>query len=337
MILAILVRALMAGMLDIGCELAPPEPAVPELVVFAVWPLGKRQGDAHRGCATRRRVCGVHDGDLRVRIAARHSESELALILSLCPQNAQPSASTGYASAFGRTVAVDGIDLEIPAGSFYGLLGPNGAGKTTTLSMATGLLTPDAGVVTVNGVDLWKNPTVAKPMLGVLPDGLRTFDRLTGSELISYAGILRGLDPDVVRERRDDLLAALDLAAAGGTLVTDFSAGMAKKIGLACALVHAPRVLVLDEPFEAVDPVSATGIRNILQSFVASGGTVVISSHVMALVERLCDRVAIIGAGRVLAEGTLDEVRGDGDLEARFVALVGDTSEQRDLTWLQQS
>jgi len=243
----------------------------------------------------------------------------------------------GLRKRFGRTVAVDGIDLEIPSGAFYGLLGPNGAGKTTTLSMATGLLTPDAGMVMVNGVDLWKHPREAKPMLGVLPDGLRTFDRLTGSELISYAGILRGLDPDVVRARRDVLLAALDLGTAGGTLVTDFSAGMAKKIGLACALIHAPSILVLDEPFEAVDPVSATGIRSILQTFVASGGTVVISSHVMALVERMCDRVAIVGAGRVLAEGTLDDVRGSGDLEARFVELVGDASEQRDLTWLQQS
>ncbi len=243
----------------------------------------------------------------------------------------------GLYKRFGRTVAVDGIDLEIPAGSFYGVVGPNGAGKTTTLSMATGLLTPDEGTVLVKGVDLWAHPEVAKPLLGVLPDGLRTFDRLTGGELISYAGLLRGLDPDVVRERRDDLLVALDLESAGGTLVTDFSAGMSKKIGLACALVHAPSVVVLDEPFEAVDPVSATAIRAILQAFVASGGTVVMSSHVMALVERLCDRVAIVGAGRVLAEGTLDEVRGDGDLEARFVALVGDTGEQRDLAWLQQS
>ena len=243
----------------------------------------------------------------------------------------------GLRKRFGRTVAVDGIDLEIPSGSFYGVVGPNGAGKTTTLSMATGLLTPDAGVVMVKGVDLWKHPELAKPMLGVLPDGLRTFDRLTGAELISYAGLLRGLDPHVVRARRDDLLAALDLAAAGGTLVADFSAGMSKKIGLACALVHAPSVVVLDEPFEAVDPVSATAIRSILQAFVDSGGTVVMSSHVMALVERLCDRVAIVGSGRVLAEGTLDEVRGDGDLEARFVALVGDQGERRDLTWLQQS
>jgi ABC-2 type transport system ATP-binding protein len=243
----------------------------------------------------------------------------------------------GLRKRFGKTVAVDGVDLSIPSGSFYGVLGPNGAGKTTTLSMATGLLTPDAGQVFVHGVDLWRQPDVAKPLLGVLPDGLRTFDRLTGAELISYAGILRGVDKDVVRERRDDLLAALDLGAAGSTLVADFSAGMAKKVGLACALVHAPRVLVLDEPFEAVDPVSGAAIRTILQSFVASGGTVVISSHVMALVERLCDRVAIVGGGRVLAAGSLDEVRGNGDLERKFVELVGDVADRRDLAWLRHS
>lgn len=243
----------------------------------------------------------------------------------------------GLAKRFGRTIAVAGIDLDIPVGSFYGVLGPNGAGKTTTLSMATGLLTPDAGSVRVYGIDLWQEPSRAKPYLGVLPDGLHTFDRLTGSELITYAGTLRGLDPDVVRERRDDLLAALDLGDAATSLVTDFSAGMAKKVGLACALVHAPRVLVLDEPFEAVDPVSGAAIRTILQSFVASGGTVVISSHVMALVERLCDRVAIVGKGQVLTAGTLDEVRGDGDLERRFVELVGDVADQRDLAWLRHS
>ncbi len=243
----------------------------------------------------------------------------------------------GLRKRFGKTQAVDGIDLDIPRGSFYGVLGPNGAGKTTTLSMATGLLTPDAGQVLIHGVDLWRHPDAAKPLLGVLPDGLRTFDRLTGAELISYAGILRGVPKDEVRARRDDLLAALDLGAAGSTLVADFSAGMAKKVGLACALVHAPRVLVLDEPFEAVDPVSGAAIRSILQSFVASGGTVVISSHVMALVERLCDRVAIVGGGRVLAEGSLDEVRGDGDLERRFVELVGEVADKRDLAWLRQS
>lgn len=253
------------------------------------------------------------------------------------PSDVPALALRGLRKRFGKTQAVDGIDLDIPVGSFFGMLGPNGAGKTTTLSIATGLLTPDAGQVFVHGVDLWQHPDVAKPMLGVLPDGLRTFDRLTGGELISYAGVLRGLDPDVVRSRRDDLLVALDLGTATGTLVADFSAGMAKKIGLACALVHAPKVLVLDEPFEAVDPVSGAAIRTILQAFVGSGGTVVMSSHVMALVERLCDRVAIVGAGRILTEGALDDVRGAGDLEARFVELVGDVSEQRDLWWLQQS
>jgi ABC-2 type transport system ATP-binding protein len=250
-----------------------------------------------------------------------------------------PSALSlrGLAKRFGATIAVAGVDLEIPAGSFYGVVGPNGAGKTTTLSMATGLLTPDYGTVRVHGVDLWREPERAKPMLGVLPDGLHTFDRLTGAELISYAGLLRGIDPATVRERRDDLLAALDLDGSSRTLVTDFSAGMKKKVALACALVHAPRVLVLDEPFEAVDPVSAGAIRRILGAFVAAGGTVVMSSHVMALVERLCDRVAIVGHGRILAHGTLDEVREGMDLEERFVSLVGDRAEHRDLDWLRHS
>jgi ABC-2 type transport system ATP-binding protein len=246
-------------------------------------------------------------------------------------------ALRGLRKRFGATIAVDGLDLDIPSGSFYGIVGPNGAGKTTTLSMATGLLTPDAGTVLVHGIDLWKEPDRAKPTLGVLPDGLRTFDRLTGAELISYAGLLRGMDPAMVEERRDDLLAALDLDAVGRTLVADYSAGMTKKIALACALVHAPRVLVLDEPFEAVDPVSAKAIRRILQDFASTGGTVVMSSHVMALVERVCDHVAILGHGRVLAHGTLEEVSGGGDLEERFVGLVGDTSERRDLAWLRQS
>ncbi|WP_061964059.1 ABC transporter ATP-binding protein [Demequina aurantiaca] len=238
---------------------------------------------------------------------------------------------------FGATLAVDTIDLDIPAGSFYGVVGPNGAGKTTSLSMATGLLTPDSGTAFIHGVNLWAVPEEAKRMLGVLPDGLHSFDRLTGAELISYAGLLRGMDRDTVEARRDDLLAALDLEGAGRTLVTDYSAGMTKKISLACALVHAPRVLVLDEPFEAVDPVSAGAIRRILTAFVESGGTVVMSSHVMALVERLCDRVAVIGGGRILAEGTLDEVRGGRELEDRFVDLIGDVADQRDLAWLRQS
>ncbi|WP_062078304.1 ABC transporter ATP-binding protein [Demequina globuliformis] len=243
----------------------------------------------------------------------------------------------GLTKRFGSTVAVAGVDLDIPTHSFYGVVGPNGAGKTTTLSMATGLLEPDSGQALIHGIDMWTQPALAKPLVGVLPDGLHTFDRLTGGELISYAGLMRGLPKATVRERRDDLLAALDLDAAGSTLVTDFSAGMTKKIALACALVHAPRVLVLDEPFEAVDPVSAGAIRRILQEFVASGGTVVMSSHVMALVERLCDHVAVVGGGAVLAAGTVADVSQGRDLEERFVELVGDVSDQRDLSWLRQS
>ncbi len=243
----------------------------------------------------------------------------------------------GLTKIFGATRAVDALDLEIPVGSFFGVVGPNGAGKTTTLSMATGLLRPDAGRVLVHGTDLWADPGGAKPLLGVLPDGLRVFDRLTGAELISYAGLLRGMDPDVVRARRDDLLDALDLGTAGSTCVVDFSAGMLKKVTLACALVHAPRVLVLDEPFEAVDPVSGGSIREILRAFVAAGGTVVLSSHVMALVEQLCDRVAVVAAGRVVATGTVDEVRGDVDLEQRFVELTGSGRVRRELAWLRPS
>ena len=253
------------------------------------------------------------------------------------PTRANALSLRGLTKRFGATLAVDQIDLDIPTHSFYGVVGPNGAGKTTTLSMATGLLQPDAGEVYIHGVDLWREPDRAKPTVGVLPDGLHTFDRLTGAELISYAGLLRGMDRDVVRERRDDLLAALDLANSGTTLVTDFSAGMTKKIGLACALVHAPKVLVLDEPFEAVDPVSAGAIRRILRAFVDSGGTVVLSSHVMALVEQICDHVAVVGEGRILAAGTLDEVRGGVSLEDRFVGLVGDFGDARDLSWLRQS
>lgn len=243
----------------------------------------------------------------------------------------------GLTKRYGSTLAVAGVNLDIPAGSFYGVVGPNGAGKTTMLSMATGLLRPDAGTVHVLGVDLWAAPAQAKPLLGVLPDGLRTFDRLTGAELISYAARLRGLDVETTRRRRDDLLAALDLEGSATALVMDYSAGMTKKVALACALVHAPRVLVLDEPFEAVDPVSAGAIRRILADFVGAGGTVVLSSHVMALVERLCDHVAVVGGGHILAHGTLSQVSAGIGLEQRFVELVGDVREHRDLAWLRQS
>jgi ABC-2 type transport system ATP-binding protein len=244
-------------------------------------------------------------------------------------------ALRGLAKSFDHKVAVAGVDLDVPAGSFYGLLGPNGAGKTTTLSMAVGLLRPDAGQAWVLGHDVWRDPLAAKRLLGVLPDGVRLFDRLSGAELLAYHGLLRGMDPKVVDQRAGELLDVLALADAGRTLVVDYSAGMKKKIGLACALLHGPRLLVLDEPFEAVDPVSGALIRDILHRYVTGGGTVIFSSHVMEVVERLCSHVAILADGRIKQVGTLDEVRAGRRLEDVFVEVVGGrTATGQELAWL---
>jgi ABC-2 type transport system ATP-binding protein len=243
----------------------------------------------------------------------------------------------GLWKRFGDKIAVAGISLDVPAGSFYGLVGPNGAGKTTSLSMATGLLRPDFGSVHVHGTDLWADQVAGKSQLGVLPDGVRLFDRLTGAQLITYAGLLRGMDRATVAERTADLLQTLDLADDANKFVVDYSAGMTKKVALACALIHAPRTLVLDEPFEAVDPVSAANIREILHGYVASGGTVIVSSHVMDLVQRMCSHVAVIAGGHVLAAGTVDDVRGDASLEDRFVDMVGGRHTTEGLAWLRSS
>ena len=240
----------------------------------------------------------------------------------------------GVTKSFGGTRAVEGIDLTVPAGTFYGLVGPNGAGKTTTLSMIAGLLRPDRGSITVAGVDAASRPLAAKRMMGVLPDRLRTFDRLTGRQLLYYYGVLRGLSPAIVERRTADLARAFDLTDALGRAVSDYSAGMAKKVMLAGALIHSPRLLVLDEPFEAVDPVSSAIILDILSTYVAHGGTVVLSSHGMELVERVCSRVAVLVAGQVLAEGTIDEVRGELTLEQRFIELAGGLSDVEGLEWL---
>ena len=243
----------------------------------------------------------------------------------------------GLVKAFDRKVAVDRLSLDIPVSSFYGIVGPNGAGKTTSLSMATGLLRPDAGQVLVHGVDVWTQPQRAKTLLGVLPDGLRTFDRLNGLELVTYSGLLRGLERDVVVPRATELVKVLGLWDAGTTLVADYSAGMRKKIHLACAMVHSPSILVLDEPFEAVDPISAQTIQAILRDYAAAGGTVVISSHVMATVQRLCDHVAIINAGRVVIAGTTEQIAAGEDLEQRFTELVGGQVRTEGLSWLRPS
>lgn len=252
-----------------------------------------------------------------------------------------PSAALslrGLSKTYGRTLAVDRLDLDVPRGSFFGFVGPNGAGKTTTLSMATGLLRPDSGTAHVLGHNVWADTARAKQLVGILPDGLRLFDRLTGLQLVAYSGLLRGMGRAVVTERARELLGALGLTEAADTLVVDYSAGMTKKVSLACALIHAPRLLVLDEPFEAVDPISSSTIRQILEGYAASGGTVILSSHVMDLVQRLCDRVAIVVSGRILASGTIEAVRSGLTLEERFVHLVGGQPDVGEgLAWLRSS
>jgi ABC-2 type transport system ATP-binding protein len=244
-------------------------------------------------------------------------------------------AVRGLRKAYGPKLAVAGIDLDIPPGCFFGLVGPNGAGKTTTLSMVTGLLRPDAGTVAIGGHDVWRDPAAAKRRIGVLPEDLRLFDRLSGAELLTYNGLLRGMPAATVADRSRELLDVLDLTGAAGTLVVDYSHGMRKKIALAAALLHNPRVLFLDEPFEAIDPVSARTIRSLLERYTTGGATVVFSSHVMELVERLCDRVGIMHQGRLIAEGPIDRVRGGRSLEDAFVDLVGaGAADTKELGWL---
>ena len=241
----------------------------------------------------------------------------------------------GLRKTYGGKVAVENLNLDIPAASFFGLVGPNGAGKTTTLRMCTGLLRPDAGAVWIHGLEVWHNLARAKAAIGVLPEDLLLFERLTGAEVLTFNGLLRGLPEPTVSERSAELLDVFGLDQAASTMVVDYSHGMKKKIGLACALIHGPRVLFLDEPFEAVDPVSARSIRSVLERHIASGATVVFSSHVMELVERLCDRVAIMHQGRIVADGPTVELRGGGPLEDAFVRLVGgERSTGQELGWL---
>ncbi|MBN9104783.1 MAG: ABC transporter ATP-binding protein [Propionibacteriaceae bacterium] len=241
----------------------------------------------------------------------------------------------GLVKDFGDVRAVDGIDLRIPRGSFYGIAGPNGAGKSTTLRMLTGLLRPDAGSAEVGGVQVWPNPRLAKSVLGFVPDNPVLFDRLTAPEMLQYAGMLHRMPPEAIVARSTELLRVLDLEDSRNRLIADFSLGMVKRIGLGVALLHNPRVLVLDEPFGALDPVNAQVIEDLLQRFRSGGGTVVFASHVMDVVQRLCDRVVVIASGRVLAEGPVSEVSGGGNLQDAFVQLVGGRDlEEGELAWL---
>ena len=236
---------------------------------------------------------------------------------------------------YGNNLALDHLYLQIPAGSFFGLVGPNGAGKSTFLSIATGLLEPDRGTVFINGISMWDEPVAAKAALGVLPDGMHMFDRLSGIEHLTFVAQLRGLDKQSAIQRSRSLLQAFELPLDKKKTISEYSTGMRKKIGLALALVTSPRLVVLDEPFEAVDPVSANTLQQVLKEYVKRGGTVVLSSHVMATVESLCTHVAVINQGRILVSGTTEEVAAGQDLNSRFLQLVGGHQQREgDLSWL---
>ena len=244
----------------------------------------------------------------------------------------------GLVKTFGSLRAVDGVDLEIARGTFYGIAGPHGAGTSTTLRMLTGLLRPDSGTATVAGIEVWPDPQEAKREIGFVPDNPLLFDRLTAAEMLEYAGLLRGMKPEVIAPRAQELLSVLDLTDVGDQLIADFSLGMIKRIGLGVALLHSPKVLVLDEPFGALDPVNTQVMEDLLQLYRAGGGTVVFASHVMDVVQRLCDRVVVIGNGKVLAEGTVAEVSGGRPLQDAFVELVGGRDLQEGgLKWLSSS
>ena len=255
----------------------------------------------------------------------------------ICPTDptTQALAVRGLTKSYGDATVVNNINLDIPKGAIYGIVGPNGAGKTTMLSMATGLLRPNKGTAWISGFNVWEEPNDAKRSMGLLADGLPIFDRLTGKELLTYVGALRELDEGIVDQRSEELLEALGLKEAAGKRVVDYSAGMTNKILLAQALIHNPKVLILDEPLEAVDPVSGRLIQQILKNFAQTGGTVVLSSHVMELVEWLCNHVAIINRGVVEIAGHVDEVRRGRSLTDVFVDAVGGAALQEgSLSWL---
>jgi ABC-2 type transport system ATP-binding protein len=244
----------------------------------------------------------------------------------------------GLTRLFDDRPAVEDLALRVPAGAFYGFLGPNGAGKSTTIKMLTGLLAPSAGRARVLGVDLAHDGAAVKRRIGVVPDGLALFERLSGAEQLRIHGQLFGLDRRVAGRRADELLAVLELAPDAGKLVGEYSHGMKKKLALGCALIHGPELLFLDEPFEGIDAVAVAGIRGLLQDLVSRGAmTIFLTSHVLEVVERLVTHVGIIRRGRLAAQGTLAEVRGAASLEEVFIRTVGDERPAaQGLSWLER-
>ena len=245
----------------------------------------------------------------------------------------------GLTRTFGDLRAVDGVDLAVPAGSFYGFLGPNGAGKSTTIKCLTGLLQPTSGSMRILGLDPIADPVAVKRQVGVVPEDLALFERLTAFETLAFIGQVYGLDRRVVQQRSRELLELMDLTGAADTVVADYSHGMRKKLSLAAAMLPAPRLLFLDEPFEGIDAIASRQIKDLLLQFVAAGATVFLTSHILEIVERLCDQIGVIHKGRMVAQGPIEELRKDvgrgATLEEVFIDLVGASDAQKPvLEWL---
>ena len=262
--------------------------------------------------------------------------------MEVSSSNAPAIMARDLVRVFGQKMAVNHLNLTVQRGEFYGFLGPNGAGKSTTIKMMVGLLRPTSGSVWVSGVDVWKDPIRAHSLMGVLPEVLNIYERLSGREFLVFAGHMYGVPAGDIRRRAEDLLQVLTLIDDADKLIVDYSVGMRKKIALAAALIHRPEVIFLDEPFEGIDPISSRVIRDILRELTQRGTTVFFSSHIMEVVERLCTRVGIINQGTLVAEGTLQELRErasgeekDATLEDLFLNIVGARSEHQNLSWLE--
>ncbi len=241
----------------------------------------------------------------------------------------------GLRKLYGNKAAVDGLDLEVPGGCFFGFLGPNGAGKTTTIHILIGLIPATAGEVEILGRPLEKNLQAVKRKIGVVPDESVLFDRLTGPEFLQFVGRMYGLERAVAAERGRELLELFELNHQPRKLIAEYSKGMKKRAALAAALIHRPQLFLLDEPFEGVDPMGARLMKDILISQVRQGATIFLTSHVLEVVERLCDRVAIINEGRLVREGAIEELRSGGEtLEDTFVRVVGGERVPQNLDWL---
>lgn len=228
---------------------------------------------------------------------------------------------------FGDLLAVDDVNLRVAAGQFFGFLGPNGAGKSTTIKMLTGLLAPSAGRIEILGLGLAENPVDVKRQIGVVPEGMALFGRLTGAEYLNFAGRMYGLGRETAAQRASELLDFMQLADQPQTLVTDYSHGMQKKLALAAAVIHNPKILFLDEPFEGVDAIASGTLKAMLLRMIAHGATIFLTSHVLEIVERLCSHVAIIHRGQLVAQGSLEELRAGVEAQAAGALAANGTAD----------